>query len=106
MDCSLCICWNELKEEIKAIAEIFKINDLKTVYPVGGASQISCRREPDGKQSDQSFAQVLQQVKEEEQKNKEIRTDDNLRMLGGLNQYNRYAVEFCYMLSSEADYRA
>lgn len=102
----LCICWNELKEEIKAIAETFKISDLKTVYPVGGASHISCRRESGGQQSDQSFAQVLKQVKEEEPKNKEIRTNDNLRMLGGLNQYNRYAMEFCFMLSSETDYRA
>ena len=32
--------------------------------------------------------------------------EEKLRLMGGLNQYNRYAVEFVYLLSSEADYRA
>ena len=31
--------------------------------------------------------------------------EEKLRLMGGLNQYDRHAVQFCYLLSNEADYR-
>lgn len=69
---------------------------------------MNCRREQERRDSqpDQSFSQVLASVKDEDEKTKETRKQDKLRMLGGLNQYNRHAVEFCFMLSSETDLRA
>ena len=63
-------------------------------------------QEKQGGQSDQSFSQVLETAKEQSEKAKEVRKEDKLRMMGGLNQYNWQAVEFCFMLSSETDFKA
>ena len=59
-----------------------------------------------GSQSGQSFSQVLENVKEDSQKAKERPRQEKLRTMGGLNQYNRHAIEYCFILSSETDFRA
>lgn len=59
-----------------------------------------------GSQSGQNFSQVLENVKEESQKPKERPRPEKLRTMGGLNQYNRHAVEYCFILSRETDFRA
>ena len=49
-------------------------------------------QEKQGGQADQSFSQVLETAKEQSEKAKEVRKEDKLRRMGGLNPYNRQAV--------------
>lgn len=94
-----------LKEEIDADATIFKAGELQGVYPVNNIRQISRYRQQEQNRSGQNFEQVLHQV-EKNQKEQRPARNNKLPVMGGLNQYNRQGIEFCYILSSETDYRA
>ncbi|MCI5730326.1 MAG: hypothetical protein MR304_02110 [Eubacterium sp.] len=51
------------------------------------------------------FASMLEQETKKRQSTPPQKKDEKLRLMGGLNQYNRHAVQFCYHLSNETDYR-
>lgn len=78
------------------------------MYPVNRSRQVNSNMDEErhGSRPDQSFSQVLEEVKDESQMVKEKPKNEKLRTMGGLNQYNRHAVEFCFMLSSDTDFRA
>ena len=42
----------------------------------------------------------------EKKKEKPSKKQEKLRLMGGLNQYDRHAREFCFFLSNETDYKA
>lgn len=77
------------------------------MYPVNRIRQVNSNMDEErrGSHSDQSFSQVLENVKEGSQSEKAKPKQTKLRTMGGLNQYNRHAVEFCFMLSSDTDFR-
>lgn len=100
-----CNCWNKLKEEITANAEIFKIKGVQSVYPINRVRPAK-RNAEEEKRGDQSFSQMLEKAKEDSRKKDEPREEGKLRTMGGLMQYNRHAVEFCYILTSETDFKA
>ncbi len=54
----------------------------------------------------QDFSDMLNRQMMRKQSHPEPPKEEKLRLMGGLTQYNRHAVEFCFILSSEADYRA
>lgn len=45
-------------------------------------------------------------AKKQEVLEKRESKQENLRYMAGLNQYDRRAREFCFILSSKADYKA
>lgn len=94
-----------LKEEIKANATIFKASELQGVYPVNNIMQINRYREQERNSSGQNFNEALEQAQKAREEAK-VPKDTKLRMMGGLNQYNRQGIEFCYYLSSDTDFRA
>lgn len=49
---------------------------------------------------------MLEKEVKKKQEIPQSKKEEKLRLMGGLNQYNRHAVQFCYILSHEADYRA
>ena len=100
---------NEPKEGIEANA-INRIYTNRTVNPVGNVVRVNPYREqernPGG--AGQQFSGLLKtnmEKKQDRQENKKRANKDKLRLMGGLNQYDRYAVEYCYLLSNEMDYR-
>lgn len=100
---------NEPKEGIKADA-INRIYTNGTINPVGNVVKVNPYREQEQNQggSGREFSGLLKQSMEKKQdrpESKKPEKPDKLRLMGGLNQYNRYAVEFCYLLSTEMDYR-
>lgn len=100
---------NEPKEGIKANA-IKQIYTNGTINPVGNVVKVNPYREQNQNQggSGGEFSGLLKQnmaKKKDKPENKKAERPDKLRLMGGLNQYNRYAVEFCYLLSTEMDYR-
>jgi hypothetical protein len=98
---------NEPKEGIKAA--VFNVYGRGTVHPVPNVVKAKryLEHEQDQGQGNQSFSEILKQkADKKEEKETKRNVDAELRVMGGLQQYNRHAVEFCYILSSEADYRA
>ena len=104
---------NEPKEGIKAIATTNTTNRIYgkvTVNPVSNVVKANRYCEEDGARNgaNQSFSGILQQ--EMERHHAKTRTtnikQEQLRLMGGLNQYDRHAREFCFLLSTEADYKA
>lgn len=100
---------NEPKEGIEADA-INRIYTNGTIHPVGNVVKVNPYREQEQNQggAGQEFSGLLEknlEKKPNRQENKKREKPDKLRLMGGLNQYNRYAVEFCYLLSTEMDYR-
>ncbi|MCH5265685.1 MAG: hypothetical protein J1F02_07275 [Lachnospiraceae bacterium] len=65
-------------------------------------------QEREGQRSGQEFSTLLEKEREKtkRQKTTVAARPEPLRLMGGLNQYNRKAMEVCFYLSSEADYRA
>lgn len=81
-----------------------------TVHPVGNVVKVNQYRdeEREKRQSEETFSQMLEkaQKKNEGQEKVQRPKEEGLRLMGGLIQYNRQAREICYILSSEADYKA
>ena len=99
--------WNEPKEGIKAIATN-QIYRRVIINPVTNVVKVNRYREEEKnhEESQKSFAGILQQKVEKKQQKTSRPKQEKLRVMGGLNQYDRYAREFCYILSNEADYKA
>ena len=54
----------------------------------------------------QNFSGYLKQEMKKRQEKPASPKREQLRLMGGLNQYDRHAREFCFILSREADYKA
>lgn len=96
-----------LKEEIKANAT-FKIYEVNPINPVNNIIKVNDNREQEREASaEKNFADLLaaERAKKQDVK-KPTGTQEKLRLMGGLNQYNRQALHVCYILSNEADYKA
>ena len=62
-----------------------------------------------GKQSSSDecdFSEVLKKERAKERQSPKARETETLCLMGGLHQYNRNALEVCFLLSSEMDYKA
>lgn len=97
--------WNEPKEGIKAIATN-RIYGKETVNPVGNVVKVNRynREEARQREAGADFSSLLRQEMRKNQVRK-AEPQPQLRMMGGLNQYDRHAREFCYILSREADFK-
>lgn len=62
------------------------------------------KEKQEGKQESSDFSGILERELKE-RTNKKSKKQEKLRILGGLNQYDRYAHEFCFLLSRETDYK-
>ena len=104
---SECYRWNEPREGIKAAAAD-RIYGNGTVNPVGNVVKVNRYRRQEEKQNDDNsdFSSLLEKKAKKRQNVSQPRKDEKLRLMGGLNQYNRHAVQFCFILSHDADYRA
>ena len=89
-------CWNKLREEITADA-LYKVYQIQSIVPVNKQE-----REKE-QQSSRSFSELLEREKNKTRR-KAPEKKAPLRLMGGLNQYNRKAMEVCFYLSSETDY--
>lgn len=57
-------------------------------------------------EANQNFSGYLKQEMKRKQEKPASPKQEELRLMGGLNQYDRHAREFCFILSREADYKA
>lgn len=100
-------CSNKLKEEIEA-KTVYGIQN-KTVTPVNNVMKAS-RYRGNGRQSSPQecdFSEMLRKERAKEHQSPKAREEEKaLCLMGGLNQYNRHALEVCFLLSSEMDYKA
>lgn len=98
---------NELKEEIKADAEI-RVYHVTSVHPVSNVRRVHSYqdKEKNKGRKDRSFSDVLtgerKKVCEEPSEPKE----ENLRWINAKAQYNRMAKEVYFVLPIQTDYRA
>lgn len=99
--------WNEPKEGIKAIATN-RIYGKATIDPVDNVVKVNryCEKEKEQDDAKQSFSGLLKQEMKRKQEKPVASKQETLRLMGGLTQYDRYAREFCYILSRDTDYKA
>lgn len=78
-----------------------------TVNPVNNVVKVNRYREEerDKGESNQSFSDFLYEEMQTKQVKAEKKEPEKLRLMGGLNQYDCHAREFCFLLSTEADYK-
>lgn len=97
---------NEPKEGIKAIATD-RIYGKATINPVSNIIKANPYHEQERKhqETQHDFSSFLEKELEKK-KEKPSKKQEKLRLMGGLNQYDRHAREFCFFLSNETDYKA
>ena len=98
-------CWNKLREEITADA-LYKGYQIQSIVPVNNVIKVNHYREQEREkeqQSSRNFSELLEREKNKTRR-KAPEKKAPLRLMGGLNQYNRKAMEVCFYLSSETDY--
>lgn len=83
-----------------------RIYEKVTINPVNNILKWNRHYEEkqDGEQEGSGFSSILENEMTNNTK-KKSKKQENLRILGGLNQYDRYAHEFCFLLSRETDYK-
>ena len=103
---SACYRWNKPREGIEAAAAD-RIYGNGTVNPIGNVVKVNRYRgqEEGEKKGNPDFADMLERETKRRQSVPTQKKVEKLRLMGGLNQYNRHAVQFCYHLSNETDYR-
>lgn len=62
--------------------------------------------EENQREATHDFSSLLKQELKKKQVQSIQPQHQELRMMGGLNQYDRHAREFCFILSREADFKA
>lgn len=90
---------SKLKEEIKAIT-VRKVIGTPEVNPIRNVSKLRRGKEREGQNENRTFDEMLMAAKNKERETKR-QEPEQLRALEGLNQYNRSAQSFVYLVNSQ-----
>ncbi len=87
---------------------VFNLYGTGPIRPVNNVIKTKEYREQEKEKQGQGFSEMLARecAKKKELTKKRESKQENLRYMAGLNQYDRRAREFCFILSSKADYKA
>lgn len=78
----------------------------ETINPINNVVKVNrYRRDEQNKGDDnQGFSSFLYKEMKEQKEKQPKKQEEKLPLMGGLNQYDRQAREFCFLLSTETDY--